>query len=127
VWYGGTFPIGLLGFNVIILLFWIAGLLPLGMVLLPAFGEIDIRFYRDSFVMKWKLLGVCYRQVQGKTSAIHRVRKSDESITINGNPLATVVVQAGVQEYKFGAIAPPLAELEREWLVQEIKDWLGLR
>ena len=77
--------------------------------------------------MKWKLLGRCYRQLQGKTSAIHSVRQSDESITINGNPLATVVLQAGVQEYKFGAVAPPLAELEREWLVKEIKDWLGLR
>lgn len=127
VWYGGTFPIGLLTLNAIILLFWIAGLLPLGMVLLPAFGEINIRFYRNYFIVKWKLLGLCYRQVQGKTSAIHRVCKSDESITINGNPLASVVLQAGVQEYKFGAIAPPLAELEREWLVQEIKDWLGIK
>src|ERR671932_1006921 len=127
IWYGGTFPIGLLSFNTIIFLFWIAGLFPLGMVLLPAFGEIDIHFYRDSFVVKWKLLGRGYRQLHGKTAAIHSVRQSDESITINGNPLATVVLQAGVQEYKFGAIAPPLAELEREWLVKEIKDWLGLR
>src|ERR687886_408805 len=124
IWYGGTFPIGLLSFNTIIFLFWIAGLFPLGMVLLPAFGEIDIHFYRDSFVVKWKLLGRGYRQLHGKTAAIHSVRQSDESITINGNPLATVVLQAGVQEYKFGAIAPPLAELEREWLVKEIKDWL---
>src|SRR5919199_982571 len=127
IWYGGTFPIGLLSFNTIIFLFWIAGLFPVGMVLLPAFGEIDIHFYRDSFVVKWKLLGRGYRQLHGKTAAIHSVRQSDESITINGNPLATVVLQAGVQEYKFGAIAPPLAELEREWLVKEIKDWLGLR
>ena len=127
VWYGGTFPVGLLSFNPIVLLFWIAGLLPLGMVLLPAFGKIDIRLYRDSFVVKWKLFGLCYRQLHGKTSAIHNVRNSDESITINGNPLATVVIQAGVQEYKFGAIAPPLGELERDWLVQEIKDWLGIK
>ncbi len=126
IWYGGTFPIGLLSFNAIVLLFWIAGLLPLGMVILPAFGEIDIHFCRDSFVVKWKLLGRCYRQLYGKTATIHRVRQSDESITINGNPLATVVLQAGVQEYKFGAVAPPLAELERDWLVKEIKEWLGI-
>src|ERR671933_1782232 len=29
IWYGGTFPIGLLSFNTIIFLFWIAGLFPL--------------------------------------------------------------------------------------------------
>lgn len=127
IWYGGIIPMGLLSFNFFILLLWIAGLMPLSMVLFPAFGEIDIRFYRNSFVLEWKLLGICYRQLQGKTSAIHSVRKSDESITINGNPLATVVIQAGVQEYKFGAIAPPLAEVERNWLVQEIKDWLGIK
>ena len=127
VWYGGTIPIGLLTWQPMILLFWIAGLIPLVSVLLPAFGAINIRFNRNFFVMEWKLLGLRYRLRQGKTSGIHKVRENYESVRVNGRSLTTVTIQAGAQEYKFGAIAPPLAEVERDWLIQEIKDWLRLK
>lgn len=127
VWYGGTIPIGLLTWQPMILLFWIAGLIPLGSVLLPAFGAMNIRFNRNFFVMEWKLLGLRYRLRQGKTSGIHKVRENCESTRVNGRSLTTVTIQAGVEEYKFGAIAPPLAEVERDWLIQEIRDWLRLK
>ncbi|MCA1990938.1 MAG: serine/threonine protein kinase [Coleofasciculus sp. S288] len=126
MWYGFTIPFGLLA-SPFILLFWVAGLMPLGMLMLPAFGTTYIRFDRNTFVMEWTLLGWRYRRHQGKTSAIHKVRTNRESTSINNKPLITVAIQAGAQDYKFGAMAPPLAEVERDWLVQEIKDWLELK
>jgi serine/threonine protein kinase len=126
IWYGFTIPFGFAAFPSI-LISWVVGLMPLGMFVLPAFGATYIRFDRNAFVMEWTLLGWRYRQSQGKTSAIHKVCTNNESTSINDKPLKTVAIQAGAQDYKFGAFAPPLAEVEYDWLVQEIKDWLDLK
>jgi hypothetical protein len=109
-----------------ILIFWIAGLFPLAMFVLPAFGETILRFDRDLFWIEWRLFGVRYRQQQGQTAAIQSVFLSQEDIKVNEQPVTTVAIQAGAQEFKFGGLAPTLAVLERQWLVHEINDWLDL-
>jgi hypothetical protein len=78
-------------------------------------------------MIKWKFISVPYRQLHGKTSAIHNVCINREPIKVNERGLFPIVIQAGAQEYKFGALAPAIAAVEREWLVQEIKDWLGIK
>lgn len=124
MWFGFTIPFRFWDYS---LVYWVLGLMPLGMFVLPAFGAAYIRFDRNAFVMEWTLLDWRYRQHQGKTSAIHKVWTNNEHTSINGKPLMTVAIQAGVQDYKFGGFAPPLAKVEHNWLVQEIKDWLDLK
>ena len=107
-------------------MFWLSGLIPLSS-LFPAFVGIYLCFDRNSFMIKWKFLSFPYRQLHGKTSAIQTVCINREAMTVNDTPLFSIAIQAGAQEYKFGAFAPAVAEVERDWLVQEIKAWLGIK
>jgi serine/threonine protein kinase len=125
-WYGILILFTKGAFHPFLLLHWIAGLFPLSMLILPAFGEIYIRFNHNYFFMEWELFGQCYRKRQGKTSVIHHVHVSSESIAVNNRPLMAVSIEAGAEKYKFGAFSPELSDVEREWLVREIKEWLGL-
>lgn len=125
IWYGITIPFGVFAFP-FILIFWIAGLFPLAIFVMPAFGETRLRFDRDLFLMEWRLFGIRYRQQQGQTAAIQSVFLSQENMKVNEQPVTTVAIQAGAQEYKFGGFAPTLAVSERQWLVHEMNDWLGL-
>ncbi|PSB06735.1 serine/threonine protein kinase, partial [filamentous cyanobacterium CCP2] len=125
IWYGITIPFGIFAFP-FILIFWIAGLFPLVILVMPAFGETRLRFDRDLFLMEWRLFGIRYRQQQGQTAAIQSVFLSQENMKVNEQPVTTVAIQAGAQEYKFGGFAPTLAVSERQWLVHEMNDWLGL-
>ncbi|MCX7595953.1 MAG: serine/threonine protein kinase [Fischerella sp.] len=125
-WYGILILFTRGAFHPFLLLHWIAGLFPLSMLILPAFGEVYIRFNHNYFFMQWELFGQCYRKRQGKTSAIHCVHVSSESIAVNNRPLMAVSIEAGAEKYKFGAFSPELSDVEREWLVREIREWLGL-
>ncbi len=122
--YGLTIPYGILTFQSLVLIPWLLGLIPLNILMLSAFGTIHLSFNREQFVIEWKLLGLRYRKTKGKTSAIGRVYTGNEAIAINNNLLVSIVLQAGLKEFKFGAVAPSLAELERDWVIQEIKNWL---
>ncbi|MBD2430887.1 MULTISPECIES: serine/threonine protein kinase [Fischerella] len=126
LWYGILllFTRGI--FHPFLLIHWMAGLLPLSMLLFPAFGEVYIRFDHKYFFMEWELFGQCYRRKRGNTSAIHDVCVSRETISVNNKPLMAVSIEAGVQKYKFGAFSPEITDVEQQWLVKEIKDWLGL-
>ncbi|AFY56256.1 serine/threonine protein kinase [Rivularia sp. PCC 7116] len=108
------------------ILFWIVGLLPFFMFFLPTFGHFDIHFNRVEFVMEWKLLGKTYRQKTGKTSAIHNITVGQTSYKVNDKHLKMVSMEAGAIKFDFGGFAPKLADSERVWLIQEIKDWLGI-
>lgn len=124
--YGFTICLGMVFFP-FKLIFLIAGLMLLGAVLFPCFGSIYLSFHRTSFLIRWKLLGVPYRQCQGKTSAIDKVGKGHEFPGVNSRPSSAIVILAGVQAYKLGVFVPPITRAERDWLVQEIRDWLGIR
>ena len=122
--YGLTIPYGILTFQPLVVIPWLLGLLPLSILMLSAFSGIHLFLNRDHFVIEWKLLGLRYRRIQGKTSAIGRVYIGNEAIAINNTLLVSIVLQAGLKEFKFGAVFPSLPELERDWLIQEIENWL---
>ena len=113
--------------NPAVIIFWIVGLFPLSMFLFPAFGSLYLQFHRDKFVMEWKLFGTAYRQIMGKTSAIHHVSVAYSSYKINDEKLKMVSMEAGAIKYDFGGFSPKLADAERIWLIQEIKDWLEIQ
>jgi hypothetical protein len=126
IWNGFTLCFGMTFFP-ILLIFLLAGLIPLGAVLFPILGSIYISFHPTSFLIRWKLLGLPYRQWQGKTSAIDGVGKGYEFPDVNGSSSSGIVILAGIQAYKFGVCVPPITRIERDWLVQEIKDWLEFK
>ncbi|MFQ4141016.1 serine/threonine-protein kinase [Chlorogloeopsis sp. ULAP02] len=126
-WYGFLILTSGFSFYPFLLLHWLAGLLPLSMLIFPSFGEVHICFLHNNFSIEWKLFGRLYRQRQGKTAAIHHVSISRESISVNNRQLMTITLEAGAEKYKLGAFSPELADAERKWLVREIKEWLGLQ
>lgn len=114
-------------------LFMLIGLIPglLGLIslLLSVFGEIYVYFNSNYFIIKRHSLGQCYKNSKGKTSAIHDVGKNiDVSESSDGQTTTRIMVtiKADTEEYKFGAFAPTLTEVEIDWLVGEIKEWLAL-
>ncbi|MGB6299542.1 MAG: serine/threonine-protein kinase [Rivularia sp. (in: cyanobacteria)] len=110
--------------------FVIIALIPLSIfcfpILLPTFGHLSIHFNRNEFAMEWKFLGKTYRQKMGKTSAIQNIRIGQTSYKINDKHLKMVSMEAGAIKYEFGGFAPRLADAEITWLINEIKDWLGI-
>jgi len=42
-------------------------------------------------------------------------------------PLIVANIQAGAKEYQFGAFVPELAQGQKNWLVQEIQNWVGMK
>jgi serine/threonine protein kinase len=126
-WYGILFLVSRGNiFHSFIVFHWLAGLFPLVMLLFPAFGEVFINFHPHDFFLEWKLFGKTYRVKQGDTAAICKVYISTEPISINNDPLKTITIEAGVKKYKFGSFSPELTDAERQWLVREIQQWLGL-
>ena len=103
----------------------ILGILFAGWLVLPAFGETTIYFNHQSFEIEWKLFGFCLRRQRGSTLAIDQVFKSENHGLFN-RKFPEVTLAVGVQEYVFGGFDPPLTHTESYWLMEEIKNWLGL-
>jgi hypothetical protein len=104
----------------------ILGILFAGWLVLPAFGETTIYFNHQSFEIEWKLFGFCLRRQRGSTLAIDQVFKSENHGLFN-RKFPEVTLAVGVQEYVFGGFDPPLTHTECYWLMEEIKNWLGLQ
>ncbi len=114
-------------------LFMLIGLIPglwgLFSLLLSVFGEIYVYFNSNYFIIKRNLLGKCYKKSKGQTYAIHDIAKNIDVFESSDGPTNTrimVTIKADNEEYKFGAFAPTLTEVEIDWLVGEIKEWLAL-
>ncbi|MGB3760552.1 MAG: serine/threonine-protein kinase [Rivularia sp. (in: cyanobacteria)] len=104
------------------ILFWIFGLYILNLYLFASYGKIFLQFNQEDFLIKWKLFNFSYEKI-GKTSAINNIGSSPSSFEINGKKLKNIYIQAKAQEYNFGAF---LTDVERKWLIKEIKDWLDI-
>ena len=111
-----TFPIIVLPF--------IGFLVYSSIVLFPAFAELYLRFNQNDFILEWKLFSFTYRKNCGKTSTIHYVTISDAEF--NEKKFKTISLHAGVKKYNFSGLSPKLTDIEREWLIEEIKNWLGI-
>jgi serine/threonine protein kinase len=84
--------------------------------LLPAFRQTYLSFNRNDFEITWKLFGLRYWWRRGITSKIYRIEEEDTKGSKG------VTIQVGTRKYT----SNPLSEVERLWLIQEIKDWLGI-
>lgn len=104
----------------------ILGILFAGWLVLPAFGETTIYFNHQSFEIEWRLFGFCLRRQRGSTLAIDQVFKSETHGLFN-RKFPEVTLAVGVREYVFGGFDPPLTHTECYWLMEEIKNWLGLK
>lgn len=104
----------------------ILGILFAGWLMLPAFAETTIFFNYQSFEIEWRLFGFCLRRQRGSTLAIDQVFKSENRGLFN-RKFPEVTLAVGVQEYVFGGFDPPLTHTECYWLMEEIKNWLGLQ
>lgn len=107
-------------------LFWVLGLIGLGSLPLTLFGQSSVYLNREYFEIEWKLFGLPYWRRRGRISNIHHVCNHKVSVLFQKKPTYGVAFQVGTQIYTFGAFAPPLAEVERLWLIREIKDWLNI-
>ena len=89
-------------------------------VILPAFAQTYLYFDRNHFEIRRKLFGFPYWWRRAKTSRIINI--GEEEIKRTAAPKG-VTIETGSRKYTTN----PLATVERLWLIQEIKDWLGLR
>jgi hypothetical protein len=88
-------------------------------VILLAFGQTYLYFYRDRFEIRREIFGFCYWRRRGKTSRITNICEQEAQ---QRGAARGVTIEAGKRKYTTN----PLATVERLWLIQEIKDWLGL-
>ena len=98
-------------------LFSIASLVFLGNLFLTVKGSSNLEINEQTFRLQWKLLGWIYKQVRGKTRDIRRVELGPRGAAV-GN--ACMVVER-MRSHQFGMI---LEAKEKEWLVEEISDFL---
>jgi hypothetical protein len=132
VWFWGSWTIQAMRWgnssSVPSLLVWlIVGIVFAGWLLLPGFGETTVYFNHQHFEIERKLLGLCWQRQRGQTLAIDKVFKSENRGIYNvKKKIPEVAIAVGVQEYVFGGFASFLSHSECYWLVEEIKNWLGL-
>jgi len=85
-------------------------------------GRTQIYLDKDVFIVALKLFGFTYRQQQGRSVEIQNIF----SELLNENvekPGTALVIETGGKKY---SVFSPLTDVERRWLIQEIKDWLKL-
>lgn len=92
-------------------------------VTLGSWERIDIN--REVFAITSSFLGITYRYLQGKTSDIELV---DVEVSIHRQKGKThrsvkLVLWEGIQKHNFGGL---LSEFEKQWLADEISDFLSL-
>lgn len=85
-------------------------------------GRTEIDLNRENFLVKLKLFGFTYSQKQGYNSEIQNIFPTTLERNIEYSRLA-LVIETVSKKYSF---SPPLTEVERVWLIQEIKDWLKI-
>lgn len=101
------------------------GLLVMSWWLLPTFRQTYLYFDTKHFEIKWKILGLPGRQHRGRIMEIDKVGRGEIRGATKAFP--GVSLSVGVKEYIFSSFAPALTEAECQWLIQEIKTWLGCK
>jgi serine/threonine protein kinase len=85
-------------------------------------GRTEINLDRENFLVKLKLFGFTYSRKQGRNLEITNIFPTTLERNIEYSRLALVIETIG-KKYSF---SPPLTDVERNWLIQEIKDWLKI-
>jgi serine/threonine protein kinase len=114
--------------NFLSALFWsIISLFGLGWWLFPTFRQTYVYFDTHHFEIKWKLFGLIGRRQQGRVGEIDKVCRGEIRGSSYKKAFPGVTLAVGVQEYTFTTFDPALTDAECRWLIQEIKQWLGLK
>lgn len=100
----------------------IAGLVAIWMIVISASTTI-VTFDSQQFEIRWQLFGFCLQHQKGLVSEIDHVFQNE---TLGGS-FSEVILAAGVREHAFRQLGKALTPEECQWLVGEIKGWLGLQ
>ncbi|MCG8367885.1 MAG: serine/threonine protein kinase [Pseudanabaenales cyanobacterium] len=84
-------------------------------LLLPALQQTHLYFDRKRFEIVWKVFGLCYWRRRGKTAEIDGWR----SVYADPEGRKGVTIEA-----KRRYASSSMSDVERVWLIQEIRDWL---
>jgi len=103
------------------IIIWLLDLSTLSILLFPIYGKLSLRLNRYIFEIKWKLFGLTYKKT-GNTSAINKVTSNRTPIKVHGEKIKIISIKAGTKKYHVVAF---VGDVERKWLAEEIKDWLG--
>ncbi|WP_200892600.1 serine/threonine protein kinase [Aliterella atlantica] len=87
-----------------------------------SFSSTQICLDKDEFIILSKLFGFIYRQQQGCSQEIQDVFLEAMNETIE-QPNKALAIETGGKKY---FVSPPLTDVERRWLIQEIKSWLNV-
>ena len=101
--------------------FWLVGFGMFGGVLYSTAGHNYLEIDREKFCLQWKCLGF-RRTVKGNTADLTQVNVSSSSFMVNNKPVITCALIEGVRTHRFGSM---LTQVEKEWLMVEINDFLG--
>ena len=99
--------------------FWIIGIGMAYAGLSIVFGKVCLVISDRSFSIDWDVLGI-KRHVQGKTQDLRQVELKS-SYEVNNQPVMELRLNQGIYVHKFGL---GLSRPEKEWLMQEINDFL---
>lgn len=100
--------------------FWMVGLGMLSGLAFAIAGQSNLTINRDTFCLKNSVLGMG-RSVTGNTADINDVRIQIGNTKVNGRPLRSCALEVGVKTHTFAMTVKPI---EREWLINEINDFL---
>jgi len=104
------------------ILFGILALYVFNSLLFANYGTCYIKITQKDFIIKWKIFSFTYEQA-AKTSTINYVGDSHTYYRINDKSIRTISIESGAKKYNFGAF---ISDVERKWLVEEIRDWLDI-
>ncbi len=93
-------------------------LIVLGAGLALGFVQTLVYFDREHFTIQFESFDIPIWRSQGQTSFIQDIRDA-------GQAVPGVIMQTDRQTYSFGT--PGLNQVERQWLIQEIRAWLRSR
>jgi hypothetical protein len=99
--------------------FWVVGIGIAYAGLSIVFGKVYLVISDRTFSIDWDILGV-KRHVQGKTQDLRQLELKS-SYEVNNQPVMELRLNQGIYVHKFGS---GLSRPEKEWLLQEINNFL---
>jgi serine/threonine protein kinase len=103
-------------------------LIGVSLIGLPKLAKIRILFTYRHFTIESRLFGICLKRHQGNIFEIDRVSSNRSlGITQNVTKLPDLLLSVGIQEYWLSTYGRTLTEVEYDWLVLVINQWLGLK
>ncbi len=83
--------------------------------------EVHLQLNQDQFILRWKIFGFTYRKRISNISEINDIEIGN--VELNENNFKKIILRTATKEYRFGGV---MTNAEREWLIEETKNWLGI-